>query len=200
MRQIGFSTGALALGDFRAALRMLAGKNCSAVELSALRQEELAPLVVQLDDLDLSNFEYVSFHAPSAIDPAFETEAASSSRSHIEPGSSRGALVELDARKVMDGILRLSNQRENAVEPPLSVKRNFKGSARSKAEGADACNIGKQQIFKSGIVRDVEKNRCAPIARLCGGSRLFFQFSRCHCGSGPPISWAQYFESRRPLS
>ncbi|MGC2448177.1 MAG: TIM barrel protein [Candidatus Sulfotelmatobacter sp.] len=75
MRQIGFSTGALALGDFRAALRMLAGKNCSAVELSALRQEELAPLVVQLDDLDLSNFEYVSFHAPSAIDPAFETEA-----------------------------------------------------------------------------------------------------------------------------
>ena len=75
MRNIGFSTGALALGDFRAALRMLEGKNCSAVELSALRQVELAPLVAQLDLLDLSNFQYVSFHAPSAIEPAFEAEA-----------------------------------------------------------------------------------------------------------------------------
>jgi hypothetical protein len=75
MRNIGFSTGALARGDFRAALRMLAGKNGSAVELSALRQEELAPLVRELDHLDLSTFEYISFHAPSAMEPAFEPEA-----------------------------------------------------------------------------------------------------------------------------
>jgi hypothetical protein len=54
---------------------MLTGKNCSAVELSALRQEELAPLVAQLDRLDLSNFKYISFHAPSAMEPAFEAEA-----------------------------------------------------------------------------------------------------------------------------
>jgi hypothetical protein len=72
MRNIGFSTGALARGDFRAALGMLAGKNGSAVELSALRQEELAPLVDQLDRLDLRKFEYISFHAPSAMEPAFE--------------------------------------------------------------------------------------------------------------------------------
>lgn len=75
MRNIGFSTGALARGDFRGALRMLAGKDGSAVELSALRQEELAPLVDQLDRLDLSNFAYISFHAPSAMDPAFEVDA-----------------------------------------------------------------------------------------------------------------------------
>jgi len=74
MRYVGFSTGALALGDFQAALQMLAGKNCSAVELSALRQEELGPLVAQLDHLDLSNFRYVSFHAPSAIEPVFEAD------------------------------------------------------------------------------------------------------------------------------
>ena len=54
---------------------MLAGKDGSAVELSALRQEELAPLVEQLDRLDLSNFAYVSFHAPSSMEPAFEAEA-----------------------------------------------------------------------------------------------------------------------------
>lgn len=75
MRYVGFSTGALALGDFRAALRMLAGKNCSAVELSALRQEELEPLVAQLDQLELGKFQYVSFHAPSAIEPMFEADA-----------------------------------------------------------------------------------------------------------------------------
>ncbi|MGA7695564.1 MAG: TIM barrel protein [Candidatus Sulfotelmatobacter sp.] len=75
MRSIGFSTGALALGDFRAALRMLAEKDVSAVELSALRQHELAPLVEQLDRLDLRHFEYVSLHAPSSMEPAFEAEA-----------------------------------------------------------------------------------------------------------------------------
>jgi hypothetical protein len=75
MRSIGFSTGALALGDFRAALQMLAQKGSSAVELSALRQHELAPLVEQLDRLDLSHFEYVSLHAPSSMEPAFEPAA-----------------------------------------------------------------------------------------------------------------------------
>jgi len=75
MRNIGFSTGALARGDFRAALRMLAGKNGSAVELSALRQDELAPLVDQLDHLDLGIFQYISFHAPSAMEPEFEAAA-----------------------------------------------------------------------------------------------------------------------------
>jgi hypothetical protein len=72
MRCIGFSTGALARGDFRKALLMLAGKNVCAVELSALRQDELAPLVQQLEHLDLTPFQYISFHAPSSMDLSFE--------------------------------------------------------------------------------------------------------------------------------
>lgn len=72
MSCIGFSTGALARNDFRRALQMLTGKNASAVELSALRQDELVPLVEQLDHLDLSPFKYVSFHAPSAMERSFE--------------------------------------------------------------------------------------------------------------------------------
>jgi hypothetical protein len=72
MRCIGFSTGALARHDFRRALHMLTSKNVSAVELSALRQDELVPLVEQLDQLDLSPFEYISFHAPSAVEQSFE--------------------------------------------------------------------------------------------------------------------------------
>src|SRR5438128_2017861 len=72
MRCVGFSTGALARSDFRRALQMLADKDVCAVELSALRQDELIPLVDQLERLDLSTFEYVSFHAPSLMERSFE--------------------------------------------------------------------------------------------------------------------------------
>ncbi len=75
MKCIGFSTGALARNDFRRALQMLSDKDVSAVELSALRQNELAPLVEQLDQLKLGGFQYISFHAPSAMEPAFEPMA-----------------------------------------------------------------------------------------------------------------------------
>ena len=75
MKVIGFSTGALARGDFRKALRMIEGKGLSALELSALRQDELQPLVEQIEALDLSAFKYISFHAPSSIEIGFEQEA-----------------------------------------------------------------------------------------------------------------------------
>lgn len=75
MRLIGFSSGALAKDDFRAALQILGLNHVVAVELSALRQNELAPLVSALAGLDLKAFEYVSFHAPSLIETGFETAA-----------------------------------------------------------------------------------------------------------------------------
>lgn len=72
MRTIGFSTGALARSDYQWALQMLANKPVNAVELSALRQDELQPLVEHLDNLDLGKFSYKAFHAPSSMDPSFE--------------------------------------------------------------------------------------------------------------------------------
>lgn len=72
MRMIGFSTGALSRGDYRQALEMLADKDVSAVELSALRHDELQPLVEDLDNLDLHKFRYIAFHAPSSLDPSLE--------------------------------------------------------------------------------------------------------------------------------
>jgi hypothetical protein len=66
-RTVGFSTGALAFGDFRRALTMLRPRNVGAVELSALRQPELDPLSTALSELDLSSFTYVAVHAPSSI-------------------------------------------------------------------------------------------------------------------------------------
>ena len=65
MRPIGFSTGALAHADFERARGMLRGTGIEVVELSALREAELAPLVSAIEKLDFSQFRYVSVHAPS---------------------------------------------------------------------------------------------------------------------------------------
>jgi hypothetical protein len=74
MRRIGFSTGALAYADFQRGLAMMTPTVCEAVELSALRQGELFPLLDSLGSLDLTRFEYVSIHAPSHFDPGWEAE------------------------------------------------------------------------------------------------------------------------------
>ena len=65
MAFIGFSTGALMLGNFQEALRLMQGTSMTAVELSALRLHELPILVGALPKLDLEQFGYISFHAPS---------------------------------------------------------------------------------------------------------------------------------------
>jgi hypothetical protein len=43
------------------------------VELSALRENELQPLIESIDELQLSNFDYVSFHVPSKLKNMSET-------------------------------------------------------------------------------------------------------------------------------
>ncbi|HVY91416.1 MAG TPA: hypothetical protein VHA14_01660, partial [Bryobacteraceae bacterium] len=72
LMRIGFSTGAIARGNYRSALESLRRLQVQVVELSALRMSELAPLVHDLPHLDLSCFSYVSFHAPSAFEPSEE--------------------------------------------------------------------------------------------------------------------------------
>jgi hypothetical protein len=68
MKPIGFSTGALAKGDFALALSMQRGlSRINAVELSALRDHELQTLVNAIASIDLHAFTYVSFHAPSKL-------------------------------------------------------------------------------------------------------------------------------------
>jgi len=72
VRSIGFSTGALAFADFRKGLRILQGTEIQVVELSALRESELSPLLAAVDTLDLSQFKYISVHAPSLFRPEHE--------------------------------------------------------------------------------------------------------------------------------
>ena len=67
MRLLGYSTGAIALGDFSRALSLLSKFDFSAIELSALRISEVEPLLEALPALELDRYKYVSFHAPSAF-------------------------------------------------------------------------------------------------------------------------------------
>lgn len=68
MRPVGFSTGALAKGDFVRGLDLQRPvKSIRAVELSALRDHELEPFVAAARSLDLDRFDYVSVHAPSKL-------------------------------------------------------------------------------------------------------------------------------------
>jgi hypothetical protein len=76
MRPIGFSTGALAYSDFQGALRMLEKKPVQTVELSALRECELVPLLNAIPALDLTGFQYVSVHAPSVFAAEWEMTLA----------------------------------------------------------------------------------------------------------------------------
>jgi len=65
MRKVGFSSGAIAYGDFMGALSTLRKTQLQCLELSALRISELEPLIAALPHIDLSAYSYVSFHAPS---------------------------------------------------------------------------------------------------------------------------------------
>lgn len=65
--RIGFSTGALALSDVTRGLAMNRQAGMNAVELSALRQCEVADMLALLDQLPLDDLEYISFHAPSKL-------------------------------------------------------------------------------------------------------------------------------------
>jgi hypothetical protein len=67
MRLVGFSTGALVLGEYLRGLEMLVGTSANAVELSALREPELPGLMGGLERLQLEQFQYVSVHAPSRL-------------------------------------------------------------------------------------------------------------------------------------
>jgi len=82
---IGFSTGALELGDFRKALHWISGKPSRAIELSAIRFGELEDLVQAFPVLDLRQFSHVSFHAPSNFTEDEEVGLAAICAAHKLP-------------------------------------------------------------------------------------------------------------------
>lgn len=72
MKRFGFSTGALAKGDFHRALEHSLAARDDAIEYSALREQELKPLAEFLLEHGKGPFDHVSFHAPSQFSPENE--------------------------------------------------------------------------------------------------------------------------------
>ncbi len=89
MSGIGFSTGSAAKSDVRRALRLLEPHATEAVELSALRTHELAPLLGVIPLLALDGYAHISVHAPSAFTAAEEPAIAAA----LLPVAQRGWLV-----------------------------------------------------------------------------------------------------------
>ena len=88
-RLAGFSTGALALADFSGALTAMQGiAEVTCVELSALRYEELLPVLEAVPEIQTNSefakkYGYVSMHAPSNFDARQEEEIILLLRTHV---------------------------------------------------------------------------------------------------------------------
>jgi len=86
--RFGFSTGSVAFDDVSRGLQIATHRRAKAVELSALREDELDPLLESLDGLEgkLTSFEYISFHAPSRRVRFLESEFVAKLQAVAERG------------------------------------------------------------------------------------------------------------------
>ena len=131
MSYIGYSTGAIALGDFRHALKLLANFEFQAVELSALRIGEVEPLVAAVPTLDLARYAYVSFHAPSSFSES-EEEFLVSLLGHLPEGwpivVHPDAIYRMELWRDLSPRLAIENmdRRKGTGRSPTELKRIFK--------------------------------------------------------------------------
>lgn len=87
MRPIGFSTGALAKGDFQRAVCDSYSVGATAVELSALRWQELGRLQSEFASLSLGGFSFVSVHLPSRFPIGEEARVVGAAKEFIAQGA-----------------------------------------------------------------------------------------------------------------
>ena len=86
MRSIGFSTGAIAKDDFQKGVEISRRQKLDAIELSALRKEELPGIADWLKNSPTADFNYVSIHAPSRYARDEESAIANSLLPALERG------------------------------------------------------------------------------------------------------------------
>jgi hypothetical protein len=137
MRCLGFSTGALAKSDFGNGVSLQLGVT-DAVELSALRESELDPLIAAIPDLPLDRFKYVSFHAPSRLITLSERQLVERLRKIA--CKVRGIIVHPDVIadpkewSVIEEHVILENmdQRKPGARTPKELKRYFDFLPRAK--------------------------------------------------------------------
>ena len=132
VRSIGFSTGALALGDFDRGLALMAGRHTSVIELSALREQELPALMGALDRLQLDGYRYVSVHAPSRLHAMKEEAVAELLRPCIDRGWSvvlhPDAIVDHGCWRDFGRLLCIENmdKRKEAGRTAVELRRHFR--------------------------------------------------------------------------
>lgn len=89
MTAFGYSTGTLAKSDTSRAVQMLECSTADAVELSALREEELDLVLKFIECKEFCHFRHVSFHAPSRLAHLTEDELIGK----LKPVAERGWLI-----------------------------------------------------------------------------------------------------------
>ena len=67
MNKIGYSTGSLALGNFKEGIKLLMEYQIPVIEISTLREQEFVAFLNEIPTLDLSYFDYISLHLPSKL-------------------------------------------------------------------------------------------------------------------------------------
>jgi hypothetical protein len=151
---VGFSTGSLALGNVRLGLKMIEGHPTAAVELSALREEELIPLIESLDDLALSQFSYVSLHAPSKLRRMSEEKAIGLLMSATERNwpviVHPDVIVDFDAWRSLGSALCLENMDKRK---PTGRTAGELGGFFAKLPEATLC-------FDLGHARQIDPTMC----------------------------------------
>lgn len=132
MRTIGFSTGALALGDFDKGLALLANRHTTVIELSALREQELPVLMGALDRLHLDHYRYVSVHAPSRLRTMKEAAVSDLLRPCIDRGWSvvlhPDAIGDHGCWRDFGRLLCIENmdKRKEAGRTAVELRRHFR--------------------------------------------------------------------------
>lgn len=142
MRLVGFSTGAVALGDFHTALQVLTAHGVQAVELSALRAVELPRLLADLENLDLSVFQYVSIHAPSSFEARDEATLV---RALSETNPVLPVVVHPDAIHVVE--------RWRALERRLLLENMDRRKSRGRT--AEDLDLFLRDLPEAGLCFDV---------------------------------------------
>jgi hypothetical protein len=157
---VGFSTGSLALGNVRLGLQMVAGQPTAAIELSALREEELVPLVQILDSLELHQFNYISFHAPSRLSTMTEEDAVAVLRDVATRGWP--IIVHPDVISVCDEWRKLGNRL--CLENMDKRKR----TGRTAAELGELFEVFEEATlcFDIGHARQIDPTMCEADAIL----------------------------------
>ena len=126
--KIGFSTGSIALGDVWRGVTIAKCGDVNAIELSALREEELDPLLHSLDALqkELRTFAYISFHAPSKREKLSEVELIAK----LKPVAKRGWAIIVHPDLISD--FSLWNELGKAVCIENMDKRKHVGRTTSQ--------------------------------------------------------------------